>query len=84
MEAIRLLAGAEAVLKSADMKLYAAAARHRRGELVGGDAGRALTDEADALMLRQEIRNPARMTAMLAPGVSLPASDSGEYRAYLI
>jgi hypothetical protein len=41
--------------------------------LTSDGAGRALIAEADTLMLRQEIRNPARMAAMLAPGVSLPA-----------
>ena len=51
-----------------DMALYAAAARRRRGELVGGDAGRALIGAADEWMEQQGIRNPRRMTEGLAPG----------------
>jgi hypothetical protein len=70
-EASRLLNTAETSLHGADMELYAAAARRIRGELMGGDGGRILIAEADALMLRQQIRNPARMTAMLAPGISI-------------
>ncbi len=49
---------------NADMLLHAAAARRRRGELTGTPA---LIDAADAWMATQKIRNPARMTAMLAP-----------------
>jgi hypothetical protein len=75
-EAALLGEAAETALESADMALYAAAARRRRGELTAGDEGRALMAEADAVMLRQEIRNPARMTAMLAPGVSLPRNPT--------
>jgi hypothetical protein len=50
------------------MRLYAAAARRRLGRLIGGDAGKALLVEADTWMASQGIKNPARMTAMLAPG----------------
>lgn len=67
-DAVRLLASAEAGFVAADMALHAAVARRRRGELVGGDEGRALADAADAWMGGQSIRNPARITAMLAPG----------------
>ncbi len=75
-EAARLLVAAEATLESADMTLYAAAARRRRGELTAGDEGQVLIAQADKVMARQEIKNPARMAAMLAPGVSLPVSGS--------
>jgi len=71
-EAVCLLATAEATLTAADMALYAAAARRRQGELTGGDQGRALITAADAWMSEQQIQNPARMAAMLVPGVCEP------------
>jgi len=55
------------------MALHAAAARRRRGEIMGGDTGRALVESADAWMTGQIIRSPERMTAMLAPGAWRPA-----------
>jgi eukaryotic-like serine/threonine-protein kinase len=67
-DAVALLRIAEAGFESADMSLYAAAARRRRGELVSGEKGRALIAAADAWMAGQQIRNPERMAAMLAPG----------------
>lgn len=67
--ALALLESAEAGLSAADMALHAAGARRRRGELMGGDAGRELVAAADAWMTGQSIRNPERMTAMLAPGL---------------
>ena len=69
-EAIRCLTIAETILESADMALYSAAARRRRGELLSGEEGRALIADADTGMLRQQIRNPARMAAVLAPAVT--------------
>jgi len=52
----------------ADMKLYAAVARRRIGELQDDERGRELAREADEWMAGQNIRSPARMTRMLAPG----------------
>src|SRR5262249_19752626 len=66
--AYTLLTGAEAGFAASSMAMYAAAARRRRGELLGGDDGRTLVASADAEMSAQEIKNPARMTAMLLPG----------------
>jgi hypothetical protein len=51
-----------------NMQLYFAAVRHRRGELLGGDEGRSLVEASNALMAGQGIKNPARITAMYAPG----------------
>ena len=67
-QATRLLSAAEAGFDAADMGLYAAAARRRRGELLGTKEGRSLVEAADAWMSGQKIRNALRMTAMLAPG----------------
>jgi hypothetical protein len=39
--------------------------------LMADDQGRTLIAEADARMLRQQIQNPARIAAALAPGASL-------------
>jgi serine/threonine protein kinase len=66
--ALGLLESAEAGFAAADMALHLAATRRRRGELLGGDAGRDLVDAADTWMSGQAIKNPERMTAVLAPG----------------
>jgi hypothetical protein len=52
------------------MKLFAAVARRRRGELVGGDEGAGLIAQATAWMESQNIRNPSRMSDMVVPPVS--------------
>ena len=51
-----------------DMRLRAMAARRRLGQSVGSDRGRELIAEADEWMRSQEIKNPALLTRMLAPG----------------
>jgi eukaryotic-like serine/threonine-protein kinase len=51
-----------------DLALYAAAARHRRGRLIGGDEGGAQMSAAEQLLTTQRVRAPARIVAMLAPG----------------
>jgi serine/threonine protein kinase len=66
--ATALLVSAEDGFTAADMGLHAACVRRRRGELLGGEAGRGLVARADAWMTGQNIRNPERMAAMLAPG----------------
>jgi tetratricopeptide (TPR) repeat protein len=53
----------------ADMQLYAAVARSRLGILEGNKLG----EQAEAWMAAQAIRNPARLSAMLAPGFADPA-----------
>ena len=54
--------------EAAGMDLYVAAARRCLGELLHGDEGHRLIADADAWMASQGIRNPRRMTAVLAPG----------------
>jgi eukaryotic-like serine/threonine-protein kinase len=66
--ALELLAEAEAGFLALDMALDVAASRRRRGEILGAEDGRALIASADAVMSAQDIRNPARMTAMFLPG----------------
>jgi eukaryotic-like serine/threonine-protein kinase len=67
-QAVVFLAEAVDGFALADMALYAAASRRRLGQVTGGERGSQLISEADEWMLNQEIRNPARMTRMLAPG----------------
>ena len=57
-EADRLLGEAIAELEAVDMHLYAQAARRARGEV----------DAVDAWMKNQQVRDPARMSALLVPG----------------
>jgi tetratricopeptide (TPR) repeat protein len=64
----QLLNTAEDQLDACDMALYAAAALRSRGKLLGGEQGRALSAQAEKWMQDQEILNPERMIAMLAPG----------------
>jgi hypothetical protein len=66
--AVRLLTKSMTAFEAADMALFAAVARRRLGELLGGDEGREMVKAADAFMASQSIVNPVRMTAMLAPG----------------
>jgi serine/threonine protein kinase len=51
-----------------EMALHAAVARWRRGQLLGGDEGRALKQSADEYMRAETIKRPDRVVAMLAPG----------------
>ena len=66
-EAMAKLAAAATSFDAAEMTLYAIATQYRRGQLLG-TSGRALVEAAEAWMARQQIKNPARMVAMLAPG----------------
>ena len=52
----------------ADMRLHAAAARVRLGQLLGGDSGRAEIQRGTDFMVSEGVRAPERMTEMLAPG----------------
>jgi serine/threonine protein kinase len=55
-------------LERYDIHLFAQAARHRLGRLVGGDEGAKLCDDVRAFLARQGVRDPAAMLAMLLPG----------------
>ena len=67
--AISLLSNACAGFEEAHMKLYAAVAKRRLGEITGGVEGKRLIDEADRWMQEQKIKAPSQITMMLAPGI---------------
>ena len=67
-EALAAWADAEAALEAADCHHLAAAARRRRGALMGGPLGATLIDQAEAWLEAQGATAPARLAAMLAPG----------------
>ncbi|HEY7422786.1 MAG TPA: protein kinase [Gemmataceae bacterium] len=64
----QILANAAASLTAVDMHLYAAAARRRLGQLLGGTQGQELVCQGEEWMNGQKVRNLDRMTALLAPG----------------
>jgi serine/threonine protein kinase len=66
--AVGFLASAESGFETTDAGLSWAAARSRRGELLGGAEGEKLVLEAEAWMRSQRIANPARLRMLLAPG----------------
>ena len=70
--AIALLASAESGFETVDEGLYAAAARRRRGELVGGQEGSRLIGESEAWMTKERVVDPARLCALLAPPCPVP------------
>jgi hypothetical protein len=74
-EALAQLTDAEDGFTAADMSMFAAVARRQRGRLLGGEEGRALVESADAWMTGQGVSDPARITAMLAPGFEAPANE---------
>jgi serine/threonine protein kinase len=67
-EVIASLEAAERGFLAVEMQHYTAAARRRRGELLGGEEGGALVAQADAWMRTQGAKDPARMCSMLVPG----------------
>jgi hypothetical protein len=50
------------------MAMYAAAARSRLADIIGGDAGRELKASALARMSAERVQRPDNMLSMLAPG----------------
>jgi hypothetical protein len=62
---------AEEKATATGMALHRAVVRHRRGEIIGGDEGQTLIDEALEFMAVQNIKNPDRMLDMLSPKVPL-------------
>ena len=77
--ALSLFASTADRFDAVDMKLDAAAARRRLGELLGGGPGQALISRVDDWMRSQTIRDPALLVAVIAPG-SLGKSGTGDGR----
>jgi hypothetical protein len=50
------------------MHLHVAVARRRLGQMLDNSQGQAMVQQAEEWMNEQTIRNPARMTDLLAPG----------------
>ena len=67
-DALAHMEAAEEGFERQGMALHVAACRRRRGETMGGDVGRAHIEAADAWMRSQQVKDPARLTAMIAPG----------------
>jgi hypothetical protein len=63
-----LLGEAARQFQDLDMSFHAVVARKYRGELIGGDEGRAEIAAAEAWFRQQNVRNHERMASILAPG----------------
>lgn len=66
--AIEGLTAAAAGLDAVDMQLYAAVCRRHLGVISGGEHGRLLCRDAETWMAGEDVRNPAAMSRLLAPG----------------
>jgi hypothetical protein len=62
------LLAAEQGFERAGMKLFATIARRRRGEVVGGSEGRELLDETACWLTSQGVKEPERLSGVIAPG----------------
>ena len=69
-QAIYHLEQASAGFDREAMRLHAAVARRRLGQLLANARGEALIQAAEEWMTSQGIKNPERMTGLLAPGFS--------------
>ena len=66
--ALSELGAAIPMLDAAELGYLAACARHRRGELLGGSAGRELVVRSRSFFEGQDVKNIERCLAMSAPG----------------
>jgi serine/threonine protein kinase/tetratricopeptide (TPR) repeat protein len=66
--ALGLLSQATEAFDLADIDLYEAVSRRRLGELLNDERGQRHIAEADAWMVKRQIKNPVAMTRMMAPG----------------
>jgi hypothetical protein len=72
-QAVREYARAAQLLEPRGMRVYAAAARWRQGQLLGGTEGAALVEDARAWMRQRGLVRPERLLAMYAPLPELQA-----------
>ena len=70
--AVELISQAIEGFAASDMALYAATARRRLGKILGGDRGGELVNQADEWMSKQQIKNPAAVANLMAPGFNEP------------
>jgi serine/threonine protein kinase/tetratricopeptide (TPR) repeat protein len=70
--ALALLDDAARLANAAEMLDAAAAARLRKGQILGGDTGRALVEEARATLSALGAKSPDRMLNVVAPGFDPP------------
>jgi hypothetical protein len=66
--AVGALRNVVALAAELDMELCAAAARWRLGRLLGGDEGAALVAEARTFFDAENVKDPARLVEVMAPG----------------
>jgi hypothetical protein len=66
--ALSHLGEAERLAEAAEMNDAVAAARYRRGLILGGTDGRALADKALAELSSLGVKRPERMMDVIAPG----------------
>jgi hypothetical protein len=78
--AIVHLSAAADQFEAVEMRLHAAAARRRLGEILGGDLGRDLILGADEQMRTQTILDPVRMANVYAPGFPGAADRSEDFQ----
>ncbi len=71
-QTLRLLTVAEERARAHGLALVATFIQRRRGEVLGGEEGRALTTRADAWMTAQSVRDPERMAAIVTPSLPGP------------
>ncbi|MDI1446330.1 serine/threonine-protein kinase [Polyangium sp. 6x1] len=74
-EALTYLDAAIRGFDEAEMALHAACARRRKGELSGGESGRALVAVADTVMEQRGVRRPDRWAAIFAPGLGIETAE---------
>jgi serine/threonine protein kinase len=70
--AAALLSQAIEGFEASNMKLYAATARRRLGEIIGGEGGQDLINQSVEWMSKQEIKNPVAVANLMAPGFGEP------------